>query len=48
MIDPFLDQEAIDAFAARQLINRLGTAREVAEMVLFLASDASAYSTGAA
>ena len=47
MIDPFLDQEAIDAFAARQLINRLGTAREVAEMVLFLASDASAYSTGA-
>ncbi|MDL2399133.1 SDR family oxidoreductase [Rhizobium mayense] len=47
MIDPFLDQEGIDAFAARQLINRLGTAREVAEMVLFLASDASAYSTGA-
>ncbi|MDL2404999.1 SDR family oxidoreductase [Rhizobium calliandrae] len=43
MIDPFLDQTAIDAFAARQLINRLGTAREVAEMVLFLAS---AYSTG--
>ncbi|MDE1992100.1 MAG: SDR family oxidoreductase [Rhizobiaceae bacterium] len=47
MLDDFYDQAAIDAFAARQLINRLGTGREVAEMVLFLASDASSYSTGA-
>jgi 3alpha(or 20beta)-hydroxysteroid dehydrogenase len=47
MIDPFFDDVAIEAFAARQLINRLGTSREVAEMVLFLASDASSYSTGA-
>ncbi|KAA0698331.1 SDR family NAD(P)-dependent oxidoreductase [Neorhizobium sp. P12A] len=47
MIDPFFDDEAIRTFAARQLINRLGTSREVAEMVLFLASDASSYSTGA-
>jgi 3alpha(or 20beta)-hydroxysteroid dehydrogenase len=47
MIDPFFDETAIETFAARQLINRLGTSREVAEMVLFLASDASSYSTGA-
>jgi 3alpha(or 20beta)-hydroxysteroid dehydrogenase len=47
MIDPFFDEKAIETFAARQLINRLGTSREVAEMVLFLASDASSYSTGA-
>jgi 3alpha(or 20beta)-hydroxysteroid dehydrogenase len=47
MIDDFFDLAGTEAFAARQLINRLGTAREVAEMVLFLASDASSYSTGA-
>lgn len=46
MLDPFLDGAAMSAFTERQLVNRAGTPDEVAQMVLFLASDASSYSTG--
>ena len=35
------------AFIARQPMGRLGTAEEVAELALYLASDASAFTTGA-
>jgi NAD(P)-dependent dehydrogenase (short-subunit alcohol dehydrogenase family) len=38
--------ESIDALAARQPMGRLGTPEEVAEAVLFLASDRSSFATG--
>jgi 2-keto-3-deoxy-L-fuconate dehydrogenase len=34
------------AFTARQPMGRLGTTAEIAEIVLYLASDASAFTTG--
>ncbi|GBQ10233.1 SDR family oxidoreductase [Swaminathania salitolerans] len=34
------------AFVARQPMGRIGTAEEIAELALYLASDASAYTTG--
>ncbi len=39
---------ALKAFIARQPIGRLGTAEEIAAMVVYLASDESAYLTGQA
>jgi 2-keto-3-deoxy-L-fuconate dehydrogenase len=37
---------AQDAFIARQPLGRLGTADEVARAILYLASDASSFTTG--
>ena len=37
---------ALAAFKARQPMGRLGTAREVATLALYLASDESAFTTG--
>lgn len=39
-------ETAYKNFAARQPMGRLGTAREMAELALYLASDASAFTTG--
>ncbi len=39
-------EQAHRDFVARQPIGRLGTAAEIAELALYLASDASAYTTG--
>jgi 2-keto-3-deoxy-L-fuconate dehydrogenase len=38
--------ESLDALRARQPMGRLGTPREVADAVLYLAEDASAFATG--
>ena len=40
--------EARKAFIARQPLGRLGTAEEIAAMAVYLASDESGYTTGAA
>ena len=34
------------AFVARQPIGRIGTTEEIAQLALYLASDASSYTTG--
>lgn len=39
-------ETAYKSFVARQPMGRLGTAREMAELALYLASDASAFTTG--
>jgi len=41
-----LSQEAQDAIAAKSPINRLGTAQEIGDLVAFLSSDKSAFTTG--
>jgi NAD(P)-dependent dehydrogenase (short-subunit alcohol dehydrogenase family) len=48
MVRGTIDEETLRRFGGSFPINRLGTSREVAELVLFLASDRSAYITGAA
>jgi NAD(P)-dependent dehydrogenase (short-subunit alcohol dehydrogenase family) len=40
--------ESLDALRARQPMGRLGTPEEIAEAALYLASDASAFTTGSA
>lgn len=42
-----LDEEIKDALAAKASMNRLGTAEEVANLVVFLNSDKSSFTTGA-
>ncbi len=42
------EEAAMRAFVARQPMGRLGTAEEIAELVIFLASDAAAFMTGQA
>lgn len=42
------EAEVYDAFVARQPIGRIGTAEEIAYLAAYLASDASAYTTGTA
>jgi len=39
-------EEALKNFTARQPMGRLGTADEIAQLALYLASDVSAYTTG--
>ncbi|CAI0987577.1 SDR family oxidoreductase [Serratia ficaria] len=39
-------QEVYQAFVARQPIGRIGTTEEIAQLALYLASDASSYTTG--
>lgn len=41
-----LDKERLQAIAAKSAMNRLGTAEEVAELVVFLNSDKSSFTTG--
>nr|WP_294780373.1 glucose 1-dehydrogenase [uncultured Flavobacterium sp.] len=41
-----LNKEMMDAIAAKSAMNRLGTAEEVAELVVFLNSDKSSFTTG--
>jgi len=48
MVRGAIDDETLRRFGGSFPINRLGTSKEVAELVLFLASDRSAYITGAA
>lgn len=41
-----MDDNALKAIAAKSAMNRLGTAEEIAELVLFLSSDKSSFTTG--
>lgn len=46
-LDQYADpQAAREQFIARQPMGRLGTAEEIAQLALYLASDAAAYTTG--
>ena len=42
-----LNEEGLKAIAAKSAINRLGTVQEVADLVVFLSSDKSSFTTGA-
>ena len=46
LLDANLDEEALTAIAALHPIGRLGTSEEVAELVAWLAGDASSFVTG--
>jgi NAD(P)-dependent dehydrogenase (short-subunit alcohol dehydrogenase family) len=41
-----MNEEALKAIAAKSPMNRLGTAHEVADLVVFLSSDRSSFTTG--
>lgn len=41
-----MDEAALKAIAGKSPINRLGTAKEVADLVVFLSSDKSSFTTG--
>jgi NAD(P)-dependent dehydrogenase (short-subunit alcohol dehydrogenase family) len=41
-----MNEEALKAIAAKSPMNRLGTAQEVADLVVFLSSDKSSFTTG--
>lgn len=41
-----LDKSAMDAVAAKAPVNRLGTSEEIAELVVFLSSEKSSFTTG--
>jgi 2-keto-3-deoxy-L-fuconate dehydrogenase len=41
------ESEVMDAFIARQPLGRIATAEEIAALVTYLASDESAFTTGA-
>lgn len=46
LLTSHLDKDAIAAIAAKSPMNRLGTPEEVAELVIFLSSDKSSFTTG--
>ena len=46
LLDANLDEETLKGIAALHPIGRLGTSEEVAELVAWLASDASSFVTG--
>jgi NAD(P)-dependent dehydrogenase (short-subunit alcohol dehydrogenase family) len=46
LLDANLDKEALAAIAAKATMNRLGTAQEIADLVAFLSSDKSSFTTG--
>jgi NAD(P)-dependent dehydrogenase (short-subunit alcohol dehydrogenase family) len=41
-----MDDDALKAIAGKSAMNRLGTAEEIAELVVFLSSDKSSFTTG--
>lgn len=47
LLEANLDEAAKNAMAAKAPINRLGKSEEIAELVLFLSSDKSSFTTGA-
>ena len=46
LLSAHLDKDALAAIAAKATMNRLGTAQEIADLVAFLSSDKSSFTTG--
>jgi NAD(P)-dependent dehydrogenase (short-subunit alcohol dehydrogenase family) len=46
LLSEHLDKDALAAIAAKATMNRLGTAQEIADLVAFLSSDKSSFTTG--
>lgn len=46
LLTAHMDKEAMDAIAAKASMNRLGTPQEIADLVAFLSSDKSSFTTG--
>jgi NAD(P)-dependent dehydrogenase (short-subunit alcohol dehydrogenase family) len=46
LLENNLDEETLTAVKGKAVMNRLGTAEEVAELVVFLNSDKSSFTTG--